>query len=46
MMAGTGVMAGTGAGAGMGGMLTLRQLGMCDAATLGRDGHADVTQLG
>ena len=51
MTAGTGMIAGTGAGAerasaGMGGMLMLRQLGMCDAATLGRDGHADVMQLG
>ena len=51
MMAGTGMIAGAGAGAerasaGMGSMLMLRQLGMCDAATLGRDGHADVMQLG
>ena len=48
---GAGMMAGAGAGAeragaGMGSMLMLRQLGICDAATLGRDGCADVTQLG
>ena len=45
MMAGAGAGAER-AGAGMGSMLMLRQLGICDAATLGRDGCADVTQLG